>query len=144
VRPLSDVLQAARATPRRAASGTTAIAILGLLLATCGTWAVVSHATAQRTRDIAIRIAHGATTAGVLRLVLLDGLAWPLMGLVAGVALSVAGSGALRALLYGVTPGAPLIVVLGSAVFAIAALVACLVPAFRAARINPIDALRAD
>jgi hypothetical protein len=144
VRPLSDVLQAARATPRRAASGTTVLAILGLLLAACRTWAVVSHATAQRTRDIAIRVAHGATTAGVLRLVLVDGLVWPLAGMFAGIALSVAGSGTLRALLYGAAPGAPLAVMAGSAVFATAALVACLLPALRATRINPIDALRAD
>ena len=144
VRPLAEVLHTARATPRRAASGTTMLAVLGLLLAACGTWAVVSHATTQRTRDIAIRIAHGATTAGVLRLVLRDGLAWPLAGLAAGVALSVAGSGALRALLYGVAPGAPLTVVAGAAVFALAALVACLLPALRATRVNPINALRAD
>lgn len=144
VRPLAEVLHTARAAPRRAASGTTMLAVLGLLLAACGTWAVVSHATTQRTRDIAIRIAHGATTAGVLRLVLRDGLAWPLAGLAAGVALSMAGSGALRALLYGVAPGAPLTVVAGAAVFALAALVACLLPAYRATRVNPIDALRAD
>ncbi|MBL8958586.1 MAG: ABC transporter permease [Gemmatimonadetes bacterium] len=144
VRPLAEVLHHARATPRRAASGTTALAVLGLLLAACGTWAVVSHATAQRTRDIAIRIAHGATTAGVLRLVLIDGLAWPMAGLTTGVACSIAGSGVLRALLYGVAPGAPLTVVAGAAVFALAALVACLLPAWRATRVNPIDALRAD
>lgn len=144
VRPLSDVLLSARATPRQAASGTTILAVLGLLLAACGTWAVVSHATAQRTRDVAIRLAHGATTADVLRYVLRDGLAWPLAGLVIGVVLSITGSGALRALLYGVAPGAPWAVAGGATVFAFAALVACLAPALRAARINPIEALRAD
>ncbi|MBK6486096.1 MAG: ABC transporter permease [Gemmatimonadetes bacterium] len=144
VRPLDEILTSSRSAPRSAARGTGALALLGMLLATCGIWAVVSHATAQKSRDVAIRLAHGATTGGVIRLVMRDGLAWPVAGTVAGAVLAVAFSGVLRAMLYDVAPGEPRIVAGAAMVFVLAACAACLFPAWRASRINPIEALRAD
>ncbi len=79
-----------------------------------------------------------------MRQLLIDGLTWPLLGLLLGLALGTTGSSVLRSLLYGVAPGDPRTLLTGAAVFAMAALVACLLPALRSARTNPITALRAD
>ncbi|MCC6774908.1 MAG: ABC transporter permease [Gemmatimonadaceae bacterium] len=144
VRPLEEILSSSRAAPRSAARGTGVLALLGLLLATCGTWAVVSHATARQSRNVAIRLAHGATPGRVVRMILRDGLVWPVLGTVAGAVLAVAFSGALRALLYDVAPGEPRIVAGAALVFVLVAGAACLLPAWRASRIEPIEALRAD
>ena len=144
VRPLDDLIASSSSVSRRAALGTGALAALGLLLAASGIWAVVSHSVSQRTREMAIRMAHGATTGRIMRLTLSGGLAWPLAGLLVGLLASVAFSEALRSLLYGVTPGAPALVLAGGCAFTLIATAACLAPAWRAARVNPIDALRAD
>jgi ABC-type antimicrobial peptide transport system permease subunit len=144
VRALKDIVSASRAAPKRAASGTSVLALLGLALAVGGIWALVSHATAQRTRDLAIRMAHGATAAGVVRLVLRDGLAWPVAGLVAGTVITLASSGVLRAALYGVAPGDPRVVTVGAVVCLLSAVGACLGPAWRAAQGDPITVLRSD
>lgn len=144
VRPLEEILQSSRDGSRRAAIGTGALALLGIVLAVCGIWAVVSHVTAQRRRDMAIRMAHGATPARVLRLVLGEGLAWPVLGLAVGAMVAGATSRVLRAVLYGIAPGDPAIVAAGAVIFLLAAVGACLVPAWRASRTSPIEALRAD
>jgi putative ABC transport system permease protein len=144
MRPLEEIVSAANAVPGRAARATGLLAALGVLLAACGTWAVVSHAVAQRRRDMAIRVAHGATAERVMRLVLSEGLVWPAVGVVSGAGLAVAGSGVLRGLLYGVAPGDPVIVAAAAALLVAAALVACLLPAWSATRVSPMEALRAD
>ncbi len=144
VRPLSEIVDAAHAAPGRAARSTGSLALVALLLAACGTWAVVAHAMAQRRRDVAIRMAHGATTGRVVRLVLQEGMVWPAAGIVAGVVLAVAGSGVLRGLLYGMAPGDPVIVAAAAVLFVGAAMAACLLPAWRATRVSPMDALRSD
>jgi predicted lysophospholipase L1 biosynthesis ABC-type transport system permease subunit len=144
VRPLADVLSASSQVPRRAAYGTSALAVLGLLLAASGIWAVVSHAVAQRTKEMAIRVAHGATTGQITRLVLTDGLAWPAAGLLLGAPASLAASTAWGSFLYEISPGDPALALAGAGAFLLVAAAACLGPALRAARVNPIDALRAD
>jgi ABC-type lipoprotein release transport system permease subunit len=93
---------------------------------------------------MAIRVAHGATTGRVIRLVLTDGLAWPAAGLLLGVPASLAASAALGAFLYEISPGDPVLAVAGAGAFLLVAAAACLGPALRAARVNPIDTLRAD
>lgn len=144
VRPLGEILRGAHAASRGAAQGTGALAVLGLLLAVCGTWAVVSHATAQRRRDVAIRLAHGAGAGRVMRLVLGEGLLWPSVGLAGGAVAAVAASGALRALLYGVAPGDLRIVAMGAVLFLLSAAGACLLPAWWAARVDPMEVLRGE
>lgn len=141
-RPLEEILTGSRAQPRRAAQGTGALAVVGLVLAVAGIWAIVSHSAARRTKEMAVRIAHGATAGDLVRLVVIDGLLWPGLGLALGSVLAVAASGALRTLLYDVAPGDPAVVGASAALFLTAALGACLLPAWRAARVDPIPALR--
>lgn len=144
VRPLRQSLTNARSAPRQAAFLFSGLAALGMVLAALGVWAVVSHAIAQRERDMAIRLALGSTPGGVLRLMAREGMRFPVAGLLVGCVLSLGASGLLRALLYQVAPGDPRIVLMGAVLFAGAALVACLGPAMRASRATPMATLRSD
>ncbi|MGE3345411.1 MAG: ABC transporter permease [Vicinamibacterales bacterium] len=144
VRTLDDIVSAASAASRNAARGTSAVALLGLLLATSGIWVVVAHAMAQRTREVAIRMAHGATPRRILTMVLTDGLSWPVVGVGIGVLASLLVSSTLRNWLYAVEPGEPRLVVGSALMFIVVAALACAVPAIRATRINPNTVLRAD
>ena len=117
---------------------------LALLLAIVGISGVVSYAVAQRTREIGVRRALGATRGRVSRLVLGTTLAAVVPGLVLGAVLTLGNARALRAFLYGVSPFD--LATLGIAVGALgaAALLASLVPAWRAARVDPLIAIRAE
>lgn len=117
-------------------------ALLSLLLASVGLFGVLSYIVAQRTSEIGIRLALGAQRGELLRLTLVDGLKPAGAGLVFGLAGAIAAARMIRSLLYGVRP-------LDAAVFAAVAIVllvvastACLLPAWRASRVDPITALR--
>ncbi len=144
VRPLTAILDGSNANSRRLAWGFGLVAALGLLVAVSGIWAIVAHATAQRERDMAIRVAHGATAGAVVRLVTREGLAYPVIGLGLGAIAAVAAGRLLRASLYEVEPGDPVIIVVGGMLFLAVATIACLFPAWRASRVDPIPALRSD
>lgn len=113
-----------------------------LLLASLGIYGVVSYTVAQRTNEIGIRVALGAHTADVYRMVLRQGLTPVVLGLVAGVAGALALGRLLTSLLFEVSPADPLTI--GAVVVALAAVAAfaCTVPALRAARVDPMSALR--
>jgi putative ABC transport system permease protein len=117
-------------------------ALLALVLASVGTYGIVSYAVSQRTREIGIRMALGARAIDVLRLVLKNGMTL----VVAGVALGIGGALALTrfltTMLFGVTPTDTLTFVVVSLALVAVALVACLVPARRATKVNPLEALR--
>lgn len=121
-----------------------AFAALALLLSAVGLYAVVAVAGAARRREFGVRSALGARTAGLLGLVLRDGLRQVLVGLVLGLAAALALSRVLQAYLAGVSAADPLVHLAVAAVLATAALLACLVPALRAARTDPVIALRQD
>src|SRR4030095_15025365 len=110
---------------------------LALLLAVVGIYAVVSFAVAQRSREIGVRRALGATPAEVSALVLRTTLIAVIPGLVLGGLLTLASSRALRALLYGVSPFDPATLLLALGALGAAALVATLVPAWRALHLPP-------
>jgi ABC-type antimicrobial peptide transport system permease subunit len=121
-----------------------AFGVLSLLLASVGLYGVLSYLVAQRRTEIGIRIALGAKREQVLRLVLLDGLRPALLGLVLGLGASVGAAQALRSLLYGATPlDASVFAAVSATLLAVAAL-ACLVPAWRASRLDPMRALRTE
>jgi putative ABC transport system permease protein len=119
-----------------------AFAALALLLATIGIYSVVAYLVGQRTNEIGIRLALGAHTADVLRLVTSDGLRPVVAGLAVGLAAVMAGGRLLGSLLYGVSALDPLTLAAATATLAIVALAACAIPARRAARIDPAIALR--
>ncbi len=118
--------------------------VLALLLAAVGIVGVVSHSVAQRTREIGIRMALGARTMDVLRLMVNSNMAWVLVGLAVGVAGSAGLTRLLAGMLYEVRPLDPLVLGSVSLLLAAVALLASYLPARRAARIDPISALRCD
>jgi ABC-type antimicrobial peptide transport system permease subunit len=129
---------------RLTATAFTAFGVLALLVAAIGLYAVVAYAVARRTNEIGVRMALGATARGIQRLVLGEGLRHAALGVALGAALGMVVTRALRARLYGVAPwDAPTFVT--TAVLLLAtALLATWLPARRAARIAPTEALRSE
>jgi putative ABC transport system permease protein len=121
-----------------------AFAGLALLLASIGLYGVLSYAVAQRSREIGLRIALGATTTSVMRVVVARGLVLTGVGLSIGLALAWAATRALQNVLYGVTAGDPSTYATVVALLASIALLASYLPARRASRLDPIAVLRAD
>ena len=117
-------------------------AVVALLLASVGIFGVLNYSVAQRTQEIGLRVALGAQTRDVLRLVLGQGVRLILFGLALGLAASFAITRVLAGMLFGVTPTDPLTFVAVSFLLASVALLACYIPARRAARVDPLVALR--
>jgi putative ABC transport system permease protein len=118
-------------------------AALAMILAAIGLYGVVSYAVSQRTAEIGVRMALGATGADVSRLVVMQGLRPALAGVGVGIVAAFFAVRLLRTLLFGVTPLDPLtFAIVPPALLAVAAL-ACYVPALRAVRLDPTRALRA-
>jgi putative ABC transport system permease protein len=142
VRPMSEVLSESWAAQRFNALLLAIFAGVALLLASVGLYGVLAFSVAQRTREIGIRMALGAQASDVLRLVLRQGLGLSLVGVAVGIAASLAGTRVLRGLLYGVAPTDPATFAAVALLLVTVALVACLIPARRALRVNPVVALR--
>ena len=121
-----------------------AFAALSLLLASVGLYGVLSYLATQRRTEIGIRIALGAKREQVLRLMLLDGLRPALLGLVLGLAASVGAAQWIRAMLYGAPPVDGWVFAGVSGTLLAVSAVACLVPAWRASRVDPMQALRTE
>jgi len=115
---------------------------LALVLACIGVYGVLAYSVAQRTREIGVRMALGARPLDVTRMILGRGLKLSAVGLVSGAVLAGALGILLRTLLFGVTPAAPLVYAGTAATLIIVALAACVIPAQRAARVDPVVALR--
>jgi putative ABC transport system permease protein len=118
--------------------------MLALVLAAVGIVGVVSHSVVQRTHEIGIRMALGARTMDVLRLIVNGSMLWVLIGLAAGAAGSAGLTRLLAGMLYEVRPLDPVVLCSVSLLLAAVALFASYLPARRAARIDPIAALRCD
>jgi predicted permease len=119
-------------------------AAMALALAVLGCFGVASQAVVQRRRELGIRIALGARMAEVYATVVGRAMLPVLWGLAVGVAGALVFTKVLRGLLYDITPTDPLILVLGSAVLAVATILACLLPAHRASRVDPATVLREE
>jgi ABC-type antimicrobial peptide transport system permease subunit len=146
--PLSD-LQTMHAAmgfallPARLAAGVvSAFAFLALFLAAIGLYGIISYTVSTGVRDIGIRMALGATTRDVLRLVLRGGMTLTLCGLGLGLAFGLALTQLMKGLLYGISPLDPLTYAAAVIALALIALLAAYLPARRAARIDPMVALR--
>lgn len=119
-----------------------AFAALALLLAAAGIYGLLAYSVSQRTREIGIRMAIGAAAGDILRMVVREGLMLTSIGVVAGLAGSLAITRLLRQLIFGVSPTDPGTFIGCVAVLAIAATAASLIPARRAASLAPLEALR--
>jgi hypothetical protein len=115
---------------------------LAALLAAIGIYGVLSYLVTQRTREIGIRMSLGASRGRVLGEVLREGMSLALVGLAAGVAGALAAGRILASLLHEVKPGDPVIFIATAGLLAAVALIACYLPARRAARLEPMNALR--
>jgi predicted permease len=142
VRPMTDVLAAAQARPRFLAILLGLFSSVALGLATLGMYSVMSYAVAQRTSEFGIRMAMGAQRRDVLRLVLFRGLSLSAIGLILGAAGAAALNRTAAGVLYGAAEFSVLPVLWMGSVLMGVTLLACLAPALRATRVDPITALR--
>jgi predicted permease len=115
-----------------------------LVMAAMGLYAVMAQATARRTREIGIRMALGATPARVLRTVMRRGVVQLAIGLVLGLGLAFAATGSMRSLLFAVAPYDPVSFATSAGVLVAAGLFACWLPAWRAAKLPPVQALASE
>jgi putative ABC transport system permease protein len=142
VMTLDDLLDQEVAQRRVQAALLGCFAALALILACVGIYGVLSYMVTQRTQEIGVRVALGASGRDVFRTVTLQGMALVGQGVAVGVAGALAASRLLGSLLFGVRAADPEIYLAAIAIFAVVALLACYFPARRAARVDPMMALR--
>jgi putative ABC transport system permease protein len=144
IRTMEDLVRS-RLAPQRLTTGVLAtFAGLALLLAVAGVYGLVAYATAQRTREVGIRLALGARRPDVLRPLMRDGATLILGGIAVGIALALPTMRLMRGFLTDVSPGDPLTLAGTTVLLAAASLAACYVPARRALKVDPIITLRAE
>jgi putative ABC transport system permease protein len=142
MRSMEDVIDASVARPRFMTLLLGIFAGLALVLAAVGTYGILSYLVAERHQEIGIRMALGADRSEILWSVLARGLGLSAIGIVVGLAMAVGLSRVLRTLLFDVAPNDPVTMAIVAGVIAAVAAAACLVPAWRAARVDPIIVLR--
>jgi predicted permease len=144
VRTLDDILANGVATERVTASLLGTFAGLALLLAAVGLYGVISYSVAQRTQELGVRAALGAQQSHLMRLVFRQGTGVLLAGLAAGAVAAFGFSGLIASQLYGIGPRDPATFAVAGIMLSLVALAATLVPALRATRSDPLQALRSD
>jgi ABC-type antimicrobial peptide transport system permease subunit len=144
VRRLKDELSGLVAGPRFSATVLATFAIVALVMASLGVYGVMAYVGSQRTREIGVRVALGATRGQILRLMMRDGVVVVGLGLGAGLVLALWLARALTGLLHEVTPADPLSLVAVGGLLSLAGLWAAYIPARRATRLNVLTALRND
>jgi predicted permease len=144
VRTMDQVIGQSLVNAGLSATLVLAFAILSLLLASVGLYGVLSYLTAQRTTELGIRMALGAQRGQLLQLMLVEGLRPALFGLGLGLVVSVVATRVLQSLLFGTRPLDPAVLSGVIATLLAVAVLACLAPAWRASRLDPMQALRTE
>jgi putative ABC transport system permease protein len=144
VRTMDAVVDATLSTPRFTGVLLGVFATLALVLSAIGIYGVLSYVVSRRTREIGIRVAIGAGRREVLRLILRSGVGLALTGIALGTVAAVWASRLMRNLLHDVSPGDPLTFASVGVCLAMVAILASLVPAWRATRVDPVVALKSE
>jgi len=144
LRPMTEIVSATVAERRFLMAMLATYAALALGIATVGIFGVVACQVAQRTNEFGIRLALGASPRGLLRLVLMQAGRLVLTGLAIGLAFSFATNRLLSSQLFGLSPHDPFLLMTVSALLLVVALLASFLPARRAAKVNPMEALRCE
>ena len=142
VRPMHQFLTAAVAARRFNMELIAVFAITALLLAAAGLYAVIAYLVSQRTREIGIRLALGATPQHILRLMMGQGMKLTLIGVTIGFVGAIVVTRLMRSLLFGVAPTDVMTFGISAVVLIVVALLACFIPARRATKVDPLVALR--
>jgi predicted permease len=142
--PLDLLLRLWILPSRIAAAGSAILGLLALALASVGIYGVLAYLVSQRTREIGIRMALGASATDVLGLIIGEGSRLVAIGVVLGIAGAAAGAPLLRAWLFDVSPKDPIAFIAASTMLTVVALGACYIPARRAANLQPLAALRRE
>jgi putative ABC transport system permease protein len=144
IRTMMQVLDGRLTSQRFSALVLGVFAGVALLLAAVGIYSVLSYIVRGRSREIGIRRALGARTSDVLRLVIVEGMSPVLVGIAAGTIAALASARVIRTLVFGVSASDPATLAAVGATLALVALIASLVPAYRASRLDPVKILRAN
>jgi putative ABC transport system permease protein len=144
VRLIQEMVDTLLARPRFAVTLVSGFSVIALLIAAVGLYAMISYRVIQQTRDMGIRLALGATPAAVVRKVLGDGMLIVGAGLAAGIAASLLLARLLQSLLYETSAQDPIALTAVASGLALVGLLACWLPARRAARVDPMVALRSE
>jgi putative ABC transport system permease protein len=144
LKPLTDFVQGSLMDTEIAMSLLGSFALLAILLAAAGVYGVMAYAVAQRTTEFGIRVALGAAPRDLVRLVGRQAMALTAAGVIIGLAAARLASAALTGMVYGVRPSDPTVYLSTAGILAAVALSACIVPALRALRVDPIVALKAQ
>lgn len=142
--PLTDAIASASYSHKVAAYLLSGLGVAALLLATLGIFGVISYTVARRTREVAIRVALGASQTQVLRAIIPEGLVLLLIGLGCGVPLASVAATQVQAMLVGVGPWDPVTLAASASLLFGVGLLATIIPALRATRIQPAEALRSE
>ena len=146
--PLSNVRTMEQVAARSVESRSAAMQMLGifgllaLVLSAAGIYGVMTHLVALRSGEIGVRMTLGATPAEVMRLILREGVVQAVLGLALGLSAGVLLMNTFRSMLYEVSPADPLTLMTVGIVLLVTALLACVLPARRAMRVDPVNALR--
>jgi predicted permease len=142
VRTMGDVVSGSIATRRFETNLLLSFAMTAMLLAAIGIYGVVAYAAVQRTREIGVRMAVGASTSDIYRLIIGHGIAPVLAGVAVGLALAIFGGRLVAAMLFDVSTYDPVVTVSSAAILTAVGICACLIPAWRATKTDPTYALR--
>jgi ABC-type antimicrobial peptide transport system permease subunit len=144
VRTLTDLMNSSLTTRKANTTLITAFGALALLLAVLGVYGVMAYGVTLRSRELGIRAALGAGRTDLMRLVLREGVRIAAIGVSIGLLGTFALSRLLQGLLYGVGPSDPVAIAGAAMVLLLPVVVATLIPARRAARLNPVEVMRAE